>query len=179
MNAARPKTIPQARTFPDDNARWRAVTRRDASADAAFVYSVRTTGVYCRPSCAARLPNRENVRFHATPEEAARAGFRPCKRCRPNDASLAERRQDAVEKACRLIESANEVPTLAALAKTVGCVPLPSRSSRSRGDAEGLRGRHRAGRAGGTTDGRDRDRGDAGAGFNSNGHFYATAGATG
>lgn len=63
--------------------RWAAVTARDRAADGTFFYSVRTTGVYCRPSCAARLANPENVRFHATRADAERAGFRPCKRCRP------------------------------------------------------------------------------------------------
>src|SRR6516162_3376008 len=79
-------------TFADDESRWRALVRRDRAADGAFYYSVRTTGVYCRPSCAARLPKRQNVRFYTTREQAERAGFRPCKRCRPHEASLAERR---------------------------------------------------------------------------------------
>jgi AraC family transcriptional regulator of adaptative response/methylated-DNA-[protein]-cysteine methyltransferase len=63
--------------------RWAHVVARAREADGRFWYSVRTTGVYCRPSCAARLPRPENVRFHATPEDAERAGFRPCKRCGP------------------------------------------------------------------------------------------------
>jgi hypothetical protein len=70
----------------DDDARWEAVRRRDRSADGSFFYSVRTTGVYCRPSCVARLPRRENVGFHDTCADAERAGFRPCKRCRPSAA---------------------------------------------------------------------------------------------
>lgn len=68
------------RTSDDD--RWEALKRHDG----AFYYSVRTTGIYCRPSCAARLPRRENVRFHLSCDEAERADFRPCKRCRPNKA---------------------------------------------------------------------------------------------
>ena len=67
-----------------DDERWDAVCRRDPAAVGAFVYCVRTTGVYCRPSCWGRLPRRENVTFHATCAAAERAGFRPCKRCRPN-----------------------------------------------------------------------------------------------
>src|SRR3546814_15062064 len=67
----------------DDEARWAAVAARDRNADGRFHYSVRTTGVYCRPSCPARLPRRENVAFHATPADAEKAGFRPCNRCRP------------------------------------------------------------------------------------------------
>jgi AraC family transcriptional regulator, regulatory protein of adaptative response / methylated-DNA-[protein]-cysteine methyltransferase len=105
-----------SQAFASDAQRWAAVQRRDAGADGAFFYSVRTTGVYCRPSCASRLARRENVRFHASCEEAESAGFRPCKRCRPNEAALAVRRAAAVERACRLIETADEMPNLAALA---------------------------------------------------------------
>ena len=75
-------------SFSRDPARWEAVCGRDAAADGAFFYAVRTTGVYCRPSCAARLPRRENVSFHATAADAERAGFRPCKRCRPQGAEM-------------------------------------------------------------------------------------------
>jgi len=100
----------------DDEERWEAVKRRDRSADGTFFYSVLTTGVYCRPSCAARLPRRENVRFHATREAAERAGFRPCKRCKPDAEGLAEQHAAAVAKACRLIEAADELPNLDALA---------------------------------------------------------------
>ena len=89
--------------FVSDDARWEALRRRDPAADGAFYYSVRTTGVYCRPSCAARLARRENVGFHLTCADAERAGFRPCKRCRPNEAGLAERHAAAVAKACSLI----------------------------------------------------------------------------
>jgi hypothetical protein len=73
--------------FSGDDARWEAIKRRDRAADGIFYYSVRTTGVYCRPSCAARLPRRENVRFHATAAEAERAGFCACRRCRPTVAA--------------------------------------------------------------------------------------------
>jgi uncharacterized protein len=66
--------------------RWNAVVNRDAAADGRFYYSVSTTGVYCFPSCRARLAKREHVRFHATREDAERAGFRPCKRCKPDRA---------------------------------------------------------------------------------------------
>lgn len=63
---------------------WEAVRRRDRAADGRFFYSVRSTGIYCRPSCVARLPRPENVAFHATAVAAERAGFRPCKRCKPD-----------------------------------------------------------------------------------------------
>jgi AraC family transcriptional regulator of adaptative response/methylated-DNA-[protein]-cysteine methyltransferase len=104
----------------DEEDRWAAVCRRDRNTDGLFYYSVRTTGVYCRPSCASRLARRENVRFHATREEAEEAGFRPCKRCRPNAPALTEQRSAGVAKACRLIETAEDVPGLGALAKAAG-----------------------------------------------------------
>src|SRR5215813_3289056 len=115
------RTKERARSSPrtsSDDVRWRAIERRDPAAD--FVYSVRTTGVYCRPSCAARQPRRANVAFHATCADAERAGFRPCKRCRPNEASLAERQAAAVANACRLIEEAEELPSLDTLARAAG-----------------------------------------------------------
>jgi AraC family transcriptional regulator of adaptative response/methylated-DNA-[protein]-cysteine methyltransferase len=114
----------EARLPADDEARWEAVQRRDRRADGTFCYAVATTGVYCRPSCAARLPRREHVTFHPTPEAAERAGFRPCKRCRPNEPSQAERHAAAVAAACRLIDSAEEPPPLEALAAAVGLSPF-------------------------------------------------------
>jgi AraC family transcriptional regulator of adaptative response/methylated-DNA-[protein]-cysteine methyltransferase len=103
-----------------DDERWRAVEHRDGAADGRFNYAVLTTGVYCRPSCASRRPRRENVRFFASPADAERAGFRPCKRCRPNEAGLAERQAAAVAKACELIEQAEELPSLDTLANAAG-----------------------------------------------------------
>jgi AraC family transcriptional regulator of adaptative response/methylated-DNA-[protein]-cysteine methyltransferase len=81
---------------------------------------VKTTGVYCRPSCAARRPKPSNVRFHATREEAERAGFRPCKRCKPEEPPLAERHASAVAFACRTIEESESMPSLAELASDAG-----------------------------------------------------------
>lgn len=107
----------------DDAARWAAVQARDAAADGRFVYSVATTGVYCRPSCASRPARRENVAFHATNADAEAAGFRPCRRCRPNGESPAEARAAAVARACRIIDAAEEPPTLADLAAAVGLSP--------------------------------------------------------
>jgi AraC family transcriptional regulator of adaptative response/methylated-DNA-[protein]-cysteine methyltransferase len=75
-------------SFASDDERWDAVCRRDRAAIGAFVCSVRSTGVYCRPACAARLPRRENVAFHATTADARQAGFRPCKRCRPDESAV-------------------------------------------------------------------------------------------
>jgi AraC family transcriptional regulator, regulatory protein of adaptative response / methylated-DNA-[protein]-cysteine methyltransferase len=106
--------------FASEEARWDAVKRRDRAADGAFYYAVATTGVYCRPSCASRQARRENMSFYATTAAAERAGFRPCKRCRPNGPTLVERQAAAVAKACRLIEEAEELPSLDALAKEAG-----------------------------------------------------------
>ena len=106
--------------YASDAARWDAVQRHDRAADGAFWYSVRTTGVYCRPSCGSRQPRRENVAFHASPAAAEQAGFRACMRCRPTQAALAERQAEVVATACRLIERAEEMPSLAALAKAAG-----------------------------------------------------------
>ena len=106
--------------FASNDERWAAVVNRDRSARAEFVYSVATTGVYCRPGCPARRPRREHVRFHASCEDAERAGSRPCRRCRPNEPSLAERHAEAVAVACRLIHTVEELPDLDALAGAVG-----------------------------------------------------------
>jgi AraC family transcriptional regulator of adaptative response/methylated-DNA-[protein]-cysteine methyltransferase len=103
-----------------DDARWAALRARDRAADGTFVYSVATTGVYCRPSCAARPARPENVAFHATPADAERAGFRACKRCKPDQAPLAERQAAQVAALCRMIEDADQVPTLEQLAGRAG-----------------------------------------------------------
>ena len=97
--------------------RWRAVMARDKASDGDFYYSVASTGVYCRPSCPSRRANPKNVRFHATVGEAERAGFRPCKRCKPNAASGDERQAALVAEACRWIEAADEAPSLTELAR--------------------------------------------------------------
>jgi AraC family transcriptional regulator of adaptative response/methylated-DNA-[protein]-cysteine methyltransferase len=96
--------------------RWAAVVARDRRADGTFYYSVKTTGVYCRPSCGARLAHQGNVRFHETRDAAEQAGFRPCKRCRPDQASLETRNAAAIARVCRTIENAASMPTLADLA---------------------------------------------------------------
>ena len=106
--------------FEDEAGRRAAVSGRDRNADGHFLYSVSTTGVYCRPSCPSRRARREHVQFHLTCADAERAGFRPCKRCRPNEPALAERRAATVEKACRLIEGAEDMPSLERLAGAAG-----------------------------------------------------------
>jgi AraC family transcriptional regulator of adaptative response/methylated-DNA-[protein]-cysteine methyltransferase len=103
--------------------RWARVAARDGSADGEFYYSVRTTGVYCRPSCASRLANPRNVRFHATREDAERAGFRPCKRCRPEQSAPDKKHAAAVARVCQLIESTKASLPLARLANVAGLSP--------------------------------------------------------
>src|SRR2546429_719143 len=112
----RTNETPRKSSLLDDDACWKAVKRRDASADGTFFYSVRTTGVYCRPSCAARPARPENVQFHPTAAAAEQAGFRPCKRCKPDQPAFLERRAAIVARLCRLIESAAEAPGLEELA---------------------------------------------------------------
>ena len=109
-----------AMQFRSDDERWAAVVNRNHAAVGEFVYCVTTTGIYCRPGCAARRPRRENVRFHTSCEGAEAAGFRPCRRCRPNEPTLAERHARSVAAACRLVETAEELPDLDALAEAAG-----------------------------------------------------------
>ena len=165
--------------FSTDDERWDAVVRRDPSADGVFYYSVRTTGVYCRPSCAARLARRENVRFHLACEDAEQAGFRACKRCRPNAPALAEQRTAAVAKACRLIEESDESLNLEALADAAGMsrfhfhrvfksiTGLTPKAYAAAHRAQKIRAQ--LARRGTVTEA------IYGAGFNSNGRFYATS----
>ena len=110
-----------SRTRPNsDDQRWAAVVHRDPKADGCFFYSVKTTGVYCRPSCSARLPRRENVQFHPSCEAAERAGFRPCKRCQPKSVTLGELHAATIATACRTIKTADDIPSLDALARSAG-----------------------------------------------------------
>lgn len=112
------KPVPLSETFAEAaDARWAAVLERDRSADGRFVYSVCSTGVYCRPSCPSRRPRRENVDFHADPAAAVAAGFRACKRCRPDEAEAASL---AIATACRRLDAADEAPALADLAREAG-----------------------------------------------------------
>jgi AraC family transcriptional regulator of adaptative response/methylated-DNA-[protein]-cysteine methyltransferase len=111
--------------------RWRAVQTRDAGADAGFVYAVRSTGIYCRPSCPSRRPRREHVVFFAVPEAAEREGFRPCRRCRPQETTRRHPYAGIVARICRHLESSiltgppEEEPrmTLAALSARAGLSP--------------------------------------------------------
>ena len=104
----------------DEQAAWTAVLARDRAFDGRFVTGVLTTGIYCRPSCAARHPARGNVRFFADGAAARAAGLRPCKRCRPDDVSRDER---AVLAAIAAIKAAGQPLPLAALAAETGYSP--------------------------------------------------------
>ena len=99
---------------------WGRVAARDRSADGRFVTGVLTTGIYCRPSCAARHPKRENVRFFASGAEAAATGLRPCLRCRPDEVT---REAEALEKVFALLGCAEEPPSLETLAEAAGYSP--------------------------------------------------------
>lgn len=99
---------------------WRAVTQKETGLDGVFFYCVRTTGIYCRPSCPSRLALRENVEFVKNCELAEKEGYRACKRCKPNNFSLEKQQSILVERACRLIEEAETPPGLEALAEAVG-----------------------------------------------------------
>ena len=148
---------------PDD-ARWRAVLGRDPAADGAFVYSVRTTGIYCRPTCPSRRPRPENVRFHATAGEAEAAGFRPCRRCDPAGEGPAARLAGLVERACRAIEAGRRgpEPRRPGRVRRPESPPLPpGLQGPDRRDPEGLcrRPPRRPGPRG-AGPGRDRHRGD-------------------
>jgi AraC family transcriptional regulator, regulatory protein of adaptative response / methylated-DNA-[protein]-cysteine methyltransferase len=104
---------------PDDL--WRAVLERNSDYDGAVFYAVRTTGIFCRPSCASRKPSRENVSFFFSAEGAANAGYRPCRRCRPQSAETPGCGTNTVVTLCRCLEkSVDHLPTLSELAGQVG-----------------------------------------------------------
>jgi AraC family transcriptional regulator, regulatory protein of adaptative response / methylated-DNA-[protein]-cysteine methyltransferase len=111
------------RTPAHDEERWQAVKRRDPAFDGKFFFAVRTTGVYCRPSCASRPAKRENVAFFKTAAEAEKAGYRACKRCRPDKLGAPDPQIEAVKRACEQIEQAEEASKLADLAASAGLSP--------------------------------------------------------
>jgi AraC family transcriptional regulator of adaptative response/methylated-DNA-[protein]-cysteine methyltransferase len=103
-----------------DDARWAAVLARDAAADGTFYYGVRSTGVYCRPSCPARRPRRDRVAFFDTGAAAEAAGYRACRRCRPREVSARQRLVAGVQQ---LLDTAESPPTLADLSAALGASP--------------------------------------------------------
>ena len=103
--------------------RWRIVLARDRRYDGRFVYAVRSTGVYCRPSCPSRRPRRAQVAFYSGPDDAEAAGFRACRRCHPRDAGAADPAATLVRAACARLDAAPEQP-LAPLARALGASPF-------------------------------------------------------
>jgi AraC family transcriptional regulator, regulatory protein of adaptative response / methylated-DNA-[protein]-cysteine methyltransferase len=159
--------------------RWAAVRARDPKADGKFFYSVRTTGVYCRPSCPSRPAKPQNVAFHATRAAAERAGFRPCRRCKPDQPPLAARHAATVAKICRRIENAEQAPNLAALAQEARMSPYHFHrvfTTLTGLTPKAYAAAHRARRVR-VELGRSQTVTDAifDAGFNSGGRFYATS----
>lgn len=171
--------MPDTQPVPTDADRLGAVRQRDAAWDGRFVYSVATTGVYCHPSCAARPARACNIAFHPTPDAAERAGFRPCKRCRPDLPPRRERDAAMVAAACRAIEAAEEEPDLATLAAAAG-LSLHHFHRTFRRVAgvtpKAYAGAQRQARLqGGLAGGAGVTEAIYGAGFNSSGRFYAAA----
>lgn len=121
------ESIQDTREAPDqlngEDWRWRAIAARDGQFDGVFVFAVRSTGVFCRPSCPSRRPKPENVVFFDLNRDAEAAGFRPCKRCRPLEMSSAQKQKALIEQACRLMETAEEPYSLPQLGAAVGLSP--------------------------------------------------------
>ena len=159
--------------------RWVDVVRRSPSADGQFVFSVKTTGVYCRPSCGARPARPENVGFYTSPAEAERAGFRPCKRCKPNARSPGAERSAQIVELCRWIEQSESTPSLASLAARAGLSPYHLHrvfKAVTGVTPKAYADQHRAKRVRDALDSsRTVTEAIYGAGFNSNGRFYASA----
>lgn len=121
-NRLQPSAATAATAATTADPRWAAVVARD-EADGSFFYAVRTTGVYCRPSCPSRRARPENVSFYGSCEAAEQAGFRPCKRCRPRGPSLSERRTATVARICEELKNAAPPPSLSELAARAGLSP--------------------------------------------------------
>ena len=119
VEARRSKPMDNVARLDADTA-WAAFMRRDRAWDGRILGAVKTTGIYCKPSCPARRPKRENVEFFADAEEARAAGYRACMRCKPDEVA---RDREAVAQAVKLIEQAEEAPSLAALSAAVGYAP--------------------------------------------------------
>src|SRR5262249_5118233 len=122
MNVEQPGPVRQAE-FENQESRWRAVMRRDRDADGRFVYAVRSTGVSGRPWCPGRRPRRDVVAFFDAPDDAERAGFRACKRCKPRDGAVADPWTEKIRRACLYLSSVEGHPSLARLARRFGGSP--------------------------------------------------------
>jgi len=176
MTATHNKTAKPRSLSAADDPRWARILARDKAADGHLWYSVSTTGVYCRPSCPSRIPSPWNVQLHDTLESAKATGFRSCKRCNPDGASIETENAALVVKACRIIEESEEEPSLEKLASAIGRSPgyFHRVFKRATGlTPKGYAASHRAKRvrqglaSGGTVTEAIYD-----AGFNSSGRFY-------
>lgn len=114
------ETTTLLRQYGTEEERWQAFSSRDNQADGQFFIGVKTTGIFCRVLCPARLPKRENILFYDTWQEAAAAGFRACKRCHPTELEPETPHRSAIIRACKILDSAENQPTLVTLAKTAG-----------------------------------------------------------
>lgn len=123
MSTLVPERSNEAVSAAELDPRWASVVARDRTVDGTFWYSVATTGVYCRPSCPSRAANPRNVRFFDRIADAEAAGFRPCKRCKPDRSSPDAQNAAMVSRICRLIEEAAEPPPLSELARAAGLSP--------------------------------------------------------
>src|SRR4030095_10099809 len=115
--------MPQTAQILNSAARWNAVLARDRGADGLFVYAVSSTGVYCRPSCPSRRPRRDRVSFYETTADARQAGFRACRRCRPDATDAADPWVDKIRRACVYLANVDGHPSLATLAARLGASP--------------------------------------------------------
>ncbi|MFC3105020.1 bifunctional DNA-binding transcriptional regulator/O6-methylguanine-DNA methyltransferase Ada [Salinisphaera aquimarina] len=160
-----------------DVGRWASVLANDAQADGEFFYAVKTTGIYCRPSCRSRPPRRENVVFFESLTEAEQAGFRPCKRCTPDGLSRSADKADRIARACRFIQESEKAPQLSVLAEQAGMSRF--HFHRLFKNAVGMTPRQyaiacRDGRVrSALSDGQRVTDAVFGAGYESSGHFYA------
>lgn len=110
--------------FATDSARWRAVSENNERADGIFFYAVKTTGVYCRPSCTSKLPRCENVEYFQTAREAEKAGYRACKKCKPVSASTRQETEEKIIRACRILEQSEVTIKLKDLAEKIELSPF-------------------------------------------------------
>lgn len=120
LNVMMMTTMSETKAGTTEAERWAAIAHRDSSADSKFFYAVKTTGIYCRPTCASRQPKRENVRFFDDGAAAEAAGFRPCKRCSPRSTSPQQQQAEIIAAVCKQIEAADTPLSLDTMAQMAG-----------------------------------------------------------